>query len=73
MPLMHVKDLEVKMDKRIVVELDEFGLVVSVWCPDEDYEVHILDRSDNNRGHPDVDEYYRDVESLVKELKDCLE
>jgi len=69
----HLKGLEVKMNKRIVVELDEFGLIAGVWCPDEDYEVHILDRSDNNCGHPDVDEYYRDVENLVKELKNCLE
>ena len=37
------------MEKRVVVELDEDGVVVSVYCPDETYIVDLLDHADWNR------------------------
>ena len=65
-------------DKRIVVECDEDGFVVAVYCPDETYIVDILDHSDWNRNaglaHVDqsLESYYRDVQESTRNLKDCF-
>ena len=37
------------MEKRVVVELDEDGVVVSVYCPDETYIVDLLDHAARDR------------------------
>jgi len=66
------------MEKRIVVEVDEHGIVVAVYCPDESYVVDLLDHSDWNRNagysHVDhsLDTYYRDVQESTRKLKNCF-
>ena len=50
------------MEKRVVVELDEDGVVVSVYCPDETYIVDLLDHADWNR----------DAGSIVTGKQFCL-
>lgn len=67
------------MDKNIIVELDESGLVVAVYCPDETYTVDVLDYRDWDNGvdhyHSlDVDsmnKYYQDLEKETENLKNC--
>jgi hypothetical protein len=55
------------MSKNIVVEVDEDGFVVSVYCPDETYVVDLLDHRDWNRG-----EGLADVQESTKDLKNCF-
>ena len=57
------------MSKQIVVEVAD-GIVQAVYCPNESFEVHILDHDDNNSGD-DVNQYYKDVESYCVKLVDC--
>lgn len=58
------------MDKNIIVELDESGLVVGVYCPDETYTVNVLDYRDWDNGVDDsVNQYYEDLEKETKNLK----
>lgn len=65
------------MSKNIVVEVDQDGFVVAVYCPDETYVVDLLDHADWNRDEgmseldPAIDKYYRDVQNSTKELKNC--
>lgn len=65
-------------DKHIVVERDQDGFVVAVYCPDETYVVDLLDHADWNRdgglSHVDesMDRYYRDVQESTKNLKNCF-
>jgi len=65
------------MSKNIVVEVDQDGFVVAVYCPDETYVVDILDHADWNRDEgmseldPAMDKYYRDVQNSTKDLKNC--
>ena len=65
-------------DKHIVVECDEDGFVVAVYCPDETYVVDLLDHADWNRdaglAHVDqsLDSYYRDVQESTRDLKNCF-
>jgi hypothetical protein len=56
--------------KNIVIEISG-GLIQAVYCPDETYSIHILDRDDQNVGD-EVREYYRDVEEEINNLKKCL-
>jgi len=58
-----------QMNKKIIVEVRD-GIVQSVYCPNESYEVHILDYDDNNSGD-EVNQYYKDVESYRVKLVDC--
>jgi hypothetical protein len=60
------------MMKDIIVELDQDGFVVGVWCPDATYNVNILDRADKNL-EIEVASYYHDLEEATKELVNCLE
>ena len=66
------------MNKNIVVEVDEDGFVVAVYCPDETYVVDLLDHRDWGRekglAHVDqsMDSYYRDVQNSTKDLKNCF-
>ena len=66
------------MEKRVVVEMDEDGVVVAVYCPDETYIVDLLDHADLNRdagySHVDqsLDNYYRDVQETTRDLKNCF-
>ena len=56
--------------KNIIVELDESGLVVGVWCPDEDYTVDVLDYRDWDNGVDDsMNQYYQDLEKETENLK----
>ena len=57
------------LNKKIVVEV-ESGIVQAVYCPNESYEVHILDYYDINSGD-EVSQYYKDVESICEKLVDC--
>jgi hypothetical protein len=65
------------MNKNIVVEVDQDGFVVAVYCPDETYVVDLLDHADWNRDEgmseldPVMDKYYRDVQNSTKDLKNC--
>ena len=56
--------------KNIVVEVED-GIVQAVYCPDETYNVHILDM-DNTEGSQVVSQYYKDVEEICNELVDCI-
>ena len=60
------------VDKHVVVEVDDDGMIVAVYCPDETYVVDVLDRGN---WHRDVDQsldtYYQDVEDSTKDLKNC--
>jgi hypothetical protein len=66
------------MSKNIVVEVDQDGFVVAVYCPDETYVVDLLDHADWNRDEgmseldPAMDKYYRDVQNSTKDLKNCF-
>ena len=58
------------MDKNIIVELDENGLVVAVYCPDETYTVDVLDYRDWDSGVDEsMDNYYSDLEKETENLK----
>lgn len=60
------------MNKNIIVELDENGLVVGVHCPDETYVVNVLDYRDWDNGVDDsMNQYYEDLELEVENLKNC--
>jgi hypothetical protein len=65
-------------DKHIVVERDEDGFVVAVYCPDGTYVVDLLDHADWNRGeglaHVDqsMDSYYRSVQESTRDLVNCF-
>jgi uncharacterized protein YuzE len=72
--LVNLSGKELKMDKNIIVELDESGLVIAVYCPDETYTVDVLDHSDWVRldaEEGDMAEYYEDLEKERKNLKNC--
>ena len=70
--LVSLSDKELKMDKNIIVELDESGLVVGVHCPDETYIVNVLDYRDWDNGVDDsMSQYYEDLEKETKNLKNC--
>ena len=57
--------------KNVVVEV-EAGIVQAIYCPDETYNVHILDRDDTEVEHdPSVAQYYQDVEEICNKLVDC--
>jgi|TARA_R110000765_G_scaffold273574_1_gene372307 hypothetical protein len=58
------------MSKNIVIEIDD-GIVRSVYCPDEGYDIHILDRSTNWADSQTVVEYFEDIEKEKKNLTDC--
>ena len=59
------------MDKNVIIELDEDGFVVAVYCPDETYVVNVLDRNDWNSCNESMDNYYRSLEEEIDNLKNC--
>jgi len=70
--LVNLSDKELKMEKNIIVELDESGLIVGVHCPDETYVVNVLDYRDWCDGRDDnMDKYYSDLEKETENLKNC--
>tara|TARA_R100000008_G_C3539567_1_gene144001 strand:+ start:139 stop:327 length:189 start_codon:yes stop_codon:yes gene_type:complete len=61
------------MTKNIIIELND-GIIQSVYCPDEEYNVHILDwdsYGQDDCNSQSVVEYFNDVEEEKKNLKDC--
>ena len=59
------------MSKNIIVEMSD-GIINAVYCPDSEYDVHILDWSVYNEDHSQsVVEYFNDVEKEKKNLVDC--
>ncbi len=57
-------------DKRIVVTIQD-GIIQAVYCPDETYVVDILDYDNWDKGVDEsMDNYYKDVEKFVDNLKD---
>lgn len=60
------------MDKHIVVELDDDGFLIGVYCPDKTYIVDLLDRADMKRSNTrEVERYYEDVEKSLDNLHNC--
>jgi len=59
------------MNKNVIIELDENGFVVAVYCPDETYVVNVLDRNDWNGCDESMDNYYRSLEEEIDDLKNC--
>lgn len=59
------------MNKNIVVEVTD-GIIQAVYCPDGEYNIHILDwnayREDDSES---VLEYFEDIEKEKKNLIDC--
>ena len=56
--------------KNVVVEVED-GIIQAVYCPDETYNVHILDRDDIEAEYDtSVSQYYQDVEEICNELVD---
>ena len=62
------------MNKNIIVEVDEDGLISAVYCPDETYIVNVLDRRDFNDGcDQSMYNYYSSLEEEIEEnLKNCF-
>jgi hypothetical protein len=59
-------------DKHIVIELDDDGFVIGVYCPDKTYIVDLLDRADMKRSNTrEVERYYEDVEKSLDNLHNC--
>jgi len=61
---------ELKMNKNVIIELDDDGFVAGVYCPDATYTVDILDKSDRNPS-PEVERYYDALEKETENLKNC--
>ena len=61
------------MEKNIIIEVGQDGLIQGVYCPDETYVVNVLDYNDWSRGVDEsMDNYYADLEKEIEEnLKDC--
>ena len=59
------------MNKNVIIELDDDGFVVGVYCPDATYTVDILDRSDRTPS-PEVKRYYDALEKEIENLEDCF-
>lgn len=59
------------MNKNVIIELDEDGFVVAVYCPDETYVVNVLDRNDWNSCDENMNNYYRSLEEEIDNLKNC--
>ena len=57
------------MEKRVIVELDDDGFIVAVYCPDETYVVDILE---STAGWPELADYYAALESEKENLKNCF-
>lgn len=59
------------MSKNIVIEMND-GIIQSVYCPNGEYDVHILDwniyAEENSQS---IIEYFEDVEKEKKNLVDC--
>lgn len=60
------------MDKQIIVEVDEDGFVVGVYCPDDTYQVDILDRCYTGQLDDVMKRYYKALEDEKENLKNCL-
>jgi|TARA_R110000744_G_scaffold248035_1_gene364471 hypothetical protein len=56
--------------KNIVIDIED-GIVQSVFCPDGEYNVHVLDKNIMDEDDESVIEYFKDVEKEKKNLKDC--
>jgi hypothetical protein len=56
--------------KDIIVELDDTGLITGVYCPDENYYVHILEAGMRMAGS-ELREYYNDLEKIKDNLHNC--
>jgi len=56
--------------KEIIVELDDTGILVGVYCPDETYNVNVLDgvarEMENSK---EIQRYYDDLEKEKQNLK----
>ena len=55
-------------NKEIIVEVDEDGLITGIYCPDETYNVNVLDHGDTNDS-PVMQAYYEDLEKEKENLK----
>jgi hypothetical protein len=60
------------MYHNIVIELDEDGFVVGVYCPLDNCKVEILDRADKSP-LPEVRDYYYALEKEIKNMHNCLD
>ena len=66
--LVNLSDKELTMEKNIIVELDESGLIAGVHCPDETYVVNVLDYRDwcDQRNDDTIAKYYSDLEKEIE-------
>lgn len=58
------------MEKNIIIEIVD-GIIQCVYCPDEHYNVHVLDHNDKNIPDKSLHAYYNDLEEEIKNLKNC--
>ena len=61
------------MKNTVVIELDEDGFIVGVYCPSDDCRVDILDRSSRDAALPEVRDYYFALEKEIENMKNCLD
>ena len=62
-----------KYSKDIIVEVDEDGFVSAVYCPDETYVVHVLDRIDQKKANTlEIQNYYKALEDEIEDLHNCF-
>lgn len=57
--------------KDIIVEVDD-GMIVGVFCPNESYNVHILDHGDERDKQSVAGQYYSDLEDTKTKLVNCI-
>lgn len=70
---MHQTDQQLAgLDKQIIIEISDDGVITGVFCPSEDYEVNILDWSVKNLSLPEVRDYYYQLEREKSKLENCL-
>jgi hypothetical protein len=70
---MHQTDQQLTgLDKQIIIEISDDGVITGVFCPSEDYEVNILDWGVKNLSLPEMRDYYHQLEKEKLKLTDCL-
>lgn len=69
--LVNLSDKELEMNKNIIIEVNEDGMIESVYCPDHTFTVDLLDRSDSNLTE-EVARYYEALEEETEDMINCF-
>jgi hypothetical protein len=70
---MHQTDQQLTgLDKQIIIEISDDGVIKGVFCPSKDYEVNILDWGVKNLSLPEIRDYYHQLEREKSKLENCL-